>query len=220
MEISYAKPLHMWRLRYKNKTLAELRLCAYFHWRWICGSRLPESDWRPRLTISASQKCNLCDPPCCQTQIQGSLSVSLCLKQQKHRQKKTPSSNSNCATVNSGSVADGPVLEHHDSRRPPPSFQNKQLLWRDCAQSTGTAYYCLLCVQDDTLPCAHELGTQQFILTPHADMMHYNMGSLFLLSFFFGINEKNNRFLPLGGNKRSERSIIKSAATFFFSINC
>lgn len=141
-------------------------------------------------------------------------------KTTKTSTKKTPSSNSNCATVNSGSVADGPVLEHHDSRRPPPSFQNKQLLWRDCAQSTGTAYYCLLCVQDDTLPCAHELGTQQFILTPHADMMHYNMGSLFLLSFFFGLNEKNNRFLSFGGNKRSERSIIKSAATFFFSINC
>lgn len=101
-------------------------------------------------------------------------------KTTKTSTKKTPSSNSNCATVNSGSVADGPVLEHHDSRRPPPSFQNKQLLWRDCAQSTGTAYYCLLCVQDDTLPCAHELGTQQFILTPHADMMHYNV-----LTFFF-----------------------------------
>lgn len=86
----------------------------------------------------------------------------------------------NCATANSGTIVDRTVLEHHDSRRPPPCFQNKQLLWSDCAQSTGTAYYCLLCVQDETLPCAHGLGTQQFILMPHADMKLNNVGSLFL----------------------------------------
>lgn len=129
-----ATQLLMFTWCYISDNPAKPPLCIYFQRALGPWFELPEFDWlwlqNPQYHIPPLRSAICVTLPAAKQRSRGHC-LFFFVRKKKRKKKK------HCVTANSR-TSGLLVLEHHDSRHPPPSFQNKQLLWPDCALSTGT----------------------------------------------------------------------------------